>query len=199
MISLISLIVSHLLKIIKNSSKFSILFSSVITLLLKKFSIKQFLDIPCGDFNWMKEVDLSFLDSYYGADIVPAMIENNQKRYERGNRKFLLLDLVSQDLPQVDLILCRDIFVHFRFSEIKSALNNFKRSGAKYLLATTFTKHRPNIDFTHLYDWRTINLQLPPFNFPSPILLINESCTEGGGSYSDKSLGLWRLDDIHFD
>lgn len=167
--------------------------------LLRKLSIKKVLDIPCGDFNWMKEIDLSFLDNYYGADIVQALIENNQKKYAKGNTSFMILDLVNQDLPQADLILCRDVFVHFRFSEIRNAIKNFKRSGAKYLLTTTFTKRRPNTNFSHLYDWRTLNLQLPPFHFPEPILLINENCTESKTEYSDKSLGLWLLDDIHLD
>jgi hypothetical protein len=41
-----------------------------------------------------------------------------------------------------------------------------------------------------------LNLQLPPFNFPAPLRLIEENCTEDGGKYADKSLGLWRLSDL---
>jgi hypothetical protein len=44
--------------------------------------------------------------------------------------------------------------------------------------------------------WRPLNMQLPPFNFPNPICIINEKCTEGEGEFKDKSLGLWRLKDI---
>ena len=42
-------------------------------------------------------------------------------------------------------------------------------------------------------DWRPLNLQDKPFNFPSPILIINENCTEDGGEYSDKSMALWDI------
>lgn len=39
-------------------------------------------------------------------------------------------------------------------------------------------------------------MQLQPFNFPAPIRIINEKCTEAGGQYSDESLGLWELDEV---
>jgi hypothetical protein len=39
-------------------------------------------------------------------------------------------------------------------------------------------------------------MELAPFNFPPPIELINEGCTEGDNLFADKSIGLWRLQDI---
>ena len=60
------------------------------------------------------------------------------------------------------------------------------------LLATTFTGCDKNEDIV-TGDWRIISLEIEPFNFPKPIRLINEKCTEGGGTYSDKSLGLWEV------
>jgi hypothetical protein len=44
--------------------------------------------------------------------------------------------------------------------------------------------------------WRPLNLQQPPICFPPPLQLIREECTEGGGQWPDKSLGLWRNNDI---
>lgn len=37
--------------------------------MLKKYSIKSILDIPCGDFSWMKKIELDGIE-YIGADIV---------------------------------------------------------------------------------------------------------------------------------
>jgi hypothetical protein len=60
--------------------------------------------------------------------------------------------------------------------------------------------------FRHIYetnhwittgDWRLLNLEKPPFNFPKPLQLLNEQCSEGGYQFRDKSLGLWRVQDIH--
>jgi hypothetical protein len=104
------------------------------------------------------------------------------------------LDITSDELSQADLILCRDCLVHFSFENIRKALNRIKNSGATYLLATTFTGPRTNQDI-QTGCWRKVNLQAPPFNFPEPIELINEKCTEGS-AYADKSLGLWRVADI---
>jgi hypothetical protein len=63
------------------------------------------------------------------------------------------------------------------------------------LLTTTFTSQRPNRD-TSRGEWRTLNLELPPFNFPKPLRVINEKCSEAGGAYWDKGLALWRLSDL---
>src|SRR5581483_12277106 len=45
--------------------------------ILKQLNIKSILDLPCGDFNWMKTVDLHEYH-YIGADIVSAIISKNQ-------------------------------------------------------------------------------------------------------------------------
>jgi hypothetical protein len=39
-------------------------------------------------------------------------------------------------------------------------------------------------------------MQLPPFNFPPPLKLINENYIAGNGSYADKSIGLWAVADL---
>src|SRR5687767_419266 len=45
--------------------------------LFAQLSIRTFLDAPCGDWNWMRLVDLKGVN-YIGADIVPAVIESNR-------------------------------------------------------------------------------------------------------------------------
>ena len=46
--------------------------------LVKIKEIKSVVDVPCGDFNWMKDIVYSF-EKYTGCDIVPEMIQDNQK------------------------------------------------------------------------------------------------------------------------
>ncbi len=46
--------------------------------------------------------------------------------------------------------------------------------------------------------WRMLNLEIHPFHFPKTVTVINEHCTGGNSEYSDKSLGLWLLEDIPF-
>jgi hypothetical protein len=59
-------------------------------------------------------------------------------------------------------------------------------------MTTTFPECDENKNIT-TGDWRIINLELSPFNFPKPLYLLNENCTEGEGTYKDKSLGLWEV------
>jgi hypothetical protein len=70
-----------------------------------------------------------------------------------------------------------------------------KRSGAPYLLTTTFTERVYNED-NLTGQWRMRNLQRSPFDFPEPLEILNEGCTQYDGQYADKSLALWRLADL---
>ncbi|MGH8643027.1 MAG: class I SAM-dependent methyltransferase [Gammaproteobacteria bacterium] len=162
-------------------------------MLLDDIGARTMLDIPCGDFHWMKEVELDV--DYMGADVVGEMIQRNQDLYGNDRRRFVTLDLSKDDLPKVDLIFCRDALVHFSFEDIFAALKILKRSGSTYLLTTTFTASNHNID-VRTGQWRPLNLQKPPFNLSDPIEIINERCTEGDGSWGDKSLGLWKACDL---
>tara|TARA_Y100000589_G_scaffold329294_1_gene375421 strand:+ start:979 stop:1719 length:741 start_codon:yes stop_codon:yes gene_type:complete len=162
--------------------------------IIKQYKIKNILDIPCGDFYWMKEIDLRELN-YIGADIVSKLINKNIKEFKRTNINFQIIDLLEDKIPDSDLIFCRDCLVHFSFRDIFKALKNIKKSNSKYLMTTNFFERSTNQDIS-TGSWRTINLCKPPFNFPEPLLTILENCTEGDNQFSDKSLSLWELSKI---
>lgn len=162
--------------------------------LIARTGARTMLDAPCGDFNWMKETDLP-VEHYLGADIVDELVARNQRLYANERRAFLKLDITRDLPPRVDLILCRDALVHLSFEDGRAALRNFKASGSKYLLTTTFTARGENQDI-RTGDWRPLNLQLPPFSFPEPLEVLNERCTIENGSWRDKSLALWPLDAV---
>lgn len=161
--------------------------------LIQTFHVQTMLDIPCGDWHWMKETALNV--DYIGADIVPELVQRNQERYGNDRCRFMTLDLRRDDLPKVDLVFSRDVLVHLSFEDVFAALNNVRRSGSEYFLVTTFTGREGNSDIPTGH-WRPLNLQKSPFNLPKPLIVINEKCGEGDGSWGDKSLGLWRVDDL---
>ena len=162
--------------------------------LFKDMGISTILDIPCGDFNWMRNIDLSGI-KYIGADIVKEIVKNNKNQYEKNNVSFRHMNLIEDTLPQVDLILIRDCLVHMSYDDIFKLLNNVCNSMSQYLLTTSFTDRQDNKDII-TGEWRPLNLQIAPFSFPKPIRIINERCTQGKLSYADKSLGLWEISDI---
>lgn len=163
------------------------------------FDIKTIVDAACGDYHWMKALNYPF-EQYIGIDIVPELIVRNQTLYADSTTQFQHANVVQDTLPKVDLIICRDCFVHLFIEDIKETIRNFKKSGSKYLLMTTFRKVRreTNTEIERLGWWRPLNMTLAPFNLPEPILYLNEGCTEAnpGDKFDDKCLGLWRLDDI---
>jgi hypothetical protein len=158
---------------------------------VESLSVRSILDIPCGDFVWMQNIDLGEI-TYIGADIIESLIVSHQRSHASARKTFRTLDLVTDDLPQVDLILCRDCLVHFSHRLAKKAINNIKRSNSRYLLATTFPQHANNNDIV-TGTWHPLNLCAPPFNFPAPVQLIDE---RHAPPYEDKSLGLWNISDL---
>lgn len=164
--------------------------------IVKKFSIRTFLDAPCGDWYWMKDTNLG-VEQYIGVDIVETMIEKHKVDYAGPARTFQCLNLATDPLPKADLIFSRDCLVHLTFEDAIKIITNFKKSGAKYLLTTTFIDRAKNNDLVGKDSfWRPLNMRLAPFNFPEPLLTVNEECTEEIGEYKDKCLCLWLLSDI---
>jgi hypothetical protein len=168
--------------------------------LLRELEVRTLLDLPCGDFFWMKEVDLEAagVERYLGADVVPELIERNSGLYRGAGRTFLRLDLTRDPLPPADLVLCRDCLVHLSFEDAFRALANLKRSGSRYLLTTTFPAfygqgENPDIPTGH---WRPLDFEAAPFRLPPPLRVVSEEYTGDEGRYRDKSLGLWRISDL---
>src|ERR1700737_3661240 len=121
--------------------------------LLQKLGVTSLLDAPCGDAGWIKKANLR--GRIIGGDIVPSLIERLQTRAAAGEIRgeFHLADITRDTLPRCDAILCRDCLVHLSFANIERAVANFRRSGAAWLIATTFPEWQTNGDCED-GDWR---------------------------------------------
>jgi hypothetical protein len=163
--------------------------------LFEKLGITSLLDAPCGDAGWINSTNLRV--RLIGVDIVPSLIERLQARAAAGEikGKYVLADITRDPLPRCDAILCRDALVHLSCANIERAVANFQRSGAGWLIATTFPEWQTNRDCED-GDWRALNFERAPFHWGPPVELVNENCLEAGGGWRDKSLGVWRLAEI---
>ncbi len=157
--------------------------------MVARLGVRTLLDAPCGATRWLPALPGV---AVIGVDIVPAVVE--QACLETGG-DFRLADLTSDPLPRTDAILCRDFLVHLSFVNIAAAVANFRASGATWLLTTTFTGWDANADCAD-GDWRALNLTRAPFDWPPPVEIIDEGCTEGDGAWADKVIGVWRLADL---
>lgn len=153
---------------------------SVLPKLLSDLGVRILLDAPCGDFCWMQQVPLE-LEQYFGIDIVRPLIEQNQSLYGSSNRQFLLRDLVNDEPPRADLILCRHLLIHLTVEDGIRAIKNFQRTGARYLLISDQPHVAHNHKILRTGSFRPLNLRLAPFSFPVPLTSLDDS-SAGDGS-----------------
>ncbi len=158
--------------------------------LLQRLGVRRLLDAPCGDFHWMRHVQLN-LDEYIGGDIVPALIEQLQREHAASGKRFVQLDLIRDPLPNVDAFFCRDCLIHLSHADCLAVLNNFRRSQISWLITST----APAITFNEPIatgEFRRVNLCLPPFNLPPPMELLDDGTTDS----TSRMLGVWRREQL---
>jgi hypothetical protein len=155
--------------------------------LLATLGTSILLDIGCGDFGWMRDITLPC--RYVGIDIVRSLIEENQA-FATPTRSFLFLDATVDPLPSGDTLLCREILFHLSFEDIWRLVGNCRRSGARFLIATSDAAIRYNADIIS-GDFRLLNLREGPFRFPSPVLSILDDRVSPG-----RTLGVWKISDL---
>ena len=160
--------------------------------IIEEYSISTMLDVPCGDYNWMKEVKKDC--NYLGGDIVAEVVKKNQQLYSTQTVQFRQIDITTDTLPKVDLIFCRDCLQHLSYDKVKDALNNFKRSGSTYLLVSSYPKTWRNHDIYN-GDYRALNLLIKPFYLSRFILKIKEE-SKTVGNEVDKTMYLYDLQSI---
>lgn len=153
--------------------------------LLGSLSVTRLLDAPCGDLNWMQEVDLSGID-YIGCDIdhLAAARWNAATGFNAYTFRFMEVDVVNGVLPRADAILCRDFMQHLPNEMVHQTLRNFERTGAEWLLMTSHT-NGINEDIETPGEFRPLNLLAPPFNLPEPAIVIADP------PGSSRIIGVW--------
>jgi hypothetical protein len=156
--------------------------------IIKQLSIRSMLDIPCGDYNWMRAV-IHDLENYIGADVVRAIVESNQERYSAPGVSFRQLDVTCDPLPRADLVLCRDCLMHLSNAHVSAAIENVVRSGSTWVALTSFHNSGRNRD-TVTGGFRALNLCQPPFNLPPPAISMDEQWPPS----SNKFLDFWKTE-----
>lgn len=143
--------------------------------LLKEYKIHHIVDAGCGDANLIKYLDMSGI-TYVGVECVPALTELNQTHFKNHSLfSFQTVDVVTEKLPDTQLIICRDV-AHYLPNELMfKMLHNFMQSPFEYLLIThnTHAPYSANTE-TDVGIFRPVNLTQAPFHFPEPLTTIKE-------------------------
>lgn len=157
--------------------------------LLKSIGTRTLLDVGCGDFTWMRTVDLHAID-YVGADIVQSLIDENNVTYGGAGVRFICANAVSDELPDADTVLIREVLFHLSFDDVSAVLRNVLSKSRRFLLITTDRHNAFNADITS-GDWRLLNFEAAPFRFPEPDLWVDED-----SAVRNRRLGVWKADSI---
>jgi len=158
---------------------------------LTTLNVEVFLDVPCGDFNWMKYVKLPHGTRYIGGDIVVPLVHDLQKKYGSDRYSFHTIDIVEGPLPKADLWLCRDVLFHLPNEDIQRVFRNFVAAAIPYILTTTYNFSRKNDD-VKAGGFRFINLRLPPFMLPPPLSMVPDFVAPE----PPRHLGLWSREQV---
>jgi predicted TPR repeat methyltransferase len=159
---------------------------SIIEEVINKYEIKSILDLGCGDWTIMKNVDLSSVDRYVGMDCVEALIEENINNYSTDKVSFKYDDARTTDLEDFDLIIVRDVLIHYPNESIKIMLDAIKNKKYSYLLMTTWQDGDNSEKFDRFSNARKVNFFADPFNLSQPDEVFYED--EG----QNKQLSIWK-------
>ncbi len=162
--------------------------------IVAKYGVKRFLDAPCGDFHWMKEVVREMPHLHYiGGDIVERLIARNRRKFGTEKIHFEHLDISDDVLPAVDLMMVRDCLFHLSYADISRFLANLARADIGLLLTTTNVIEGQQIDNRDIEsgDFRAIDLFSEPFGFPRDCL---EAFEDNDVSVVGKRMCLFRVD-----
>ena len=130
---------------------------------IKKNNIQSMLDMPCGDFSWMKDlIKKNNYINYTGYDIVEDIISYNNKKYSKNNVSFFCKDIINEkNFDNFDLVFIRDFFIHIDNASIDILLKNIKSSKVRFL-ACSNNNNEFNKDVV-LGQHRKVNLTIEPF------------------------------------
>lgn len=149
-----------------------------------ELGIGSVLDAGCGEGMWQPN-----LPGYIGVDIVRGALAVARRRHP--NRSYELADICRDHLPTTDAVLCRDALQHLPLSDAQAALANFRRSGAKYLIASSH-QGEENHD-VRAGGWYPCNLEAAPFWLGTPLMNTSDGWWAEQNRYPMKIMGVWAL------
>ena len=132
--------------------------------------IRSVTDLGCGDFRVASQFVDESID-YIGVDIVKALVDRNRIQFGATNIRFKCMDIVTDELPDGELCLMREVLQHLSNNQIQQTLGKLDKF--RYVIYSDYQPCRssacvPNKDIAHGQDtriWRdsAVFLEEPPF------------------------------------
>jgi hypothetical protein len=136
---------------------------------LEKFifmnNVKTVVDIGCGDWQFSKYINFDGIE-YTGFDVVPRVVEGNQRSYGSPAVNFHQMPQDLSKVPGADLLIMKDVLQHFPNSEIKRYKDAIFGRYRYRLLTNSYQKleTEQNVDIPY-GGFRCLDLTAAPFSF----------------------------------
>lgn len=164
-----------------------------LTNLIRDHDIRSIVDAGCGDFNWMRIVDLNEA-TYVGLELQDDVATHNQQRYGMPGRvSFQACDVTRHPLPSADLLICRDVMIHLTYADHARFFSNILRSAHKLLLLASY-RNETNTDLWCAGKARQVNLSAPPYRLRPA--LMERRIPDWAPGHDVKWLHLYRSETI---
>ncbi|MGH1590639.1 methyltransferase domain-containing protein [Methylobacterium phyllosphaerae] len=124
--------------------------------------VRKVCDIGCGD--WQFSQFLDFGDSeYIGYDVVESVVERNERVYGSAKINFIKADVSSIEIPECDLLICKDVMQHLN-NDLAISLSRKFNAARVCLITNDFAlENLPS----RTGDTRPLNLIAEPFRLPA--------------------------------
>lgn len=126
--------------------------------------IQSVVEIGCGDWGFSKLMDWKGIN-YTGYDICRELVETNRKQFGSSSIQFRHGNGLRLDLPQADLLICKDVLQHLPNQEVLLLPRQLKKYKHVLLIndvdPATLSSDNPDI---LAGEYRLLDLNKPPFN-----------------------------------
>jgi SAM-dependent methyltransferase len=132
--------------------------------------VTRVLDYGCGDWQFSRLIDWHGA-SYIGLDIVPAVIDRDRERYGRPGVEFMLTPDDPAELPDAELLICKDVLQHLPNADVHTFLGNVARRFPMSLIINdaAYYPHELNRDIK-AGEWRPVDIRDAPFSADATVI-----------------------------
>lgn len=131
---------------------------------MKENNIRSVVEVGCGDWKVSRYITWGDIQ-YHGYDVVKGVINQNRKKYGSPFIQFSYADAISTELPEADLMICKDVLQHFPNEDVKSFLG--QTSKFKHCLIINDTSYAKNEENENKQiskgGYRPLDLSRQPF------------------------------------
>lgn len=131
---------------------------------LKEHNIKSVVDVGCGDWTFSRFMDWGDAE-YIGYDVVQYIIDRNNALFASPKVSFVCANAVEVNLPEADLMVCKEVLQHLSNTTICAFLKQIKNF--KHCLITNDINTNDHLDTNRDVStggYRCVDLTKHPFD-----------------------------------